>query len=94
MSPTQGYAYFYDYSTDVSAEYALTAPAGTVVYGSSVEWVVERPTLGSSLTNLTNYIAAPWAEGVAKSGFLRELNYLLSQGYTYAQDGLTMLPPP
>src|ERR1700740_2623479 len=57
VSPTQGYAYFYNYSTDMSAEYALAAPAGTVVHGSSVEWVVERPTLGSSLTNLTNYIA-------------------------------------
>jgi Peptidase A4 family len=65
VSSTQGYAYFCDYSTDVSAECALTAPAGTVVYGSSVEWVVERPTLGSTLTNLTNYIAGPWAEGVA-----------------------------
>ena len=80
VSPTQGYAYFYNYSTDVSAEYALTAPAGTVVYGSSVEWIVERPTLGSSLTNLTNYVAAPWAEGVA-------WNYADPNPTTYSMGG-------
>lgn len=80
VSPTQGYAYFYDYSTDISAEYALTAPAGTVVYGSSVEWVVERPSLGSSLANLTNYIAIPWAEGVA-------WNYADPSPTTYSMGG-------
>jgi Peptidase A4 family len=69
VSPTLGYAFFYNYSTDISAEYTLTAPAGYGVYGSSVEWIVERPTLypptGPELTNLTNYIAMTWAEGFA-----------------------------
>jgi Peptidase A4 family len=80
VSQTQGYAYFYNYSTDISGEYALTAPAGTVVYGSSVEWVVERPTVGSSFANLTNYIAAPWAEGVA-------WNYANPSPTTYSMGG-------
>jgi hypothetical protein len=79
-SPTQGYAYFYNYSTDRSAEYSITAPPGTVVHGSSVEWVVERPSLGSSLTNLTNYIATPWAEGVA-------WNYADPNPTTYSMGG-------
>jgi hypothetical protein len=64
-SPTQGYAYFYNYSTNVTAEYALTAPNGNTVHGSSLEWIVERPSLGATLTNLTNYISSPWSEGVA-----------------------------
>jgi hypothetical protein len=64
-SPTQGYAYFYNYSTNVTAEYALAAPSGTSVHGSSLEWIVERPSLGSSLTTLTNYVASPWSEGIA-----------------------------
>lgn len=64
-SPTQGYAYFFNYSTNVTAEYALTAPSGTSVHGSSLEWIVERPSLGSSLTTLTNYIDSPWSEGIA-----------------------------
>jgi len=64
-SPTRGYVYFYNYSTNMTAEYALTAPAGTTLHGSSLEWIVERPSLGTSLTTLTNYIASPWSEGVA-----------------------------
>jgi len=80
VSPTQGYAYFYNHSTGMSAQYSITAPAGTVVHGSSVEWVVERPTLGSSLANLTNYIAAPWVEGVA-------WNYADPNPTTYSMGG-------
>ena len=63
-SPMQGYAYFYNYSMNVTAEYALTAPNGNTVHGSSLEWVVERPSLGTTLTSLTNYISSPWSEGV------------------------------
>ena len=64
-SPTQGYVFFYNYSTDSSAEYSVTAPPGTVAYGSSVEWIVERPTVGNVLANLANYVASPWSERVA-----------------------------
>jgi hypothetical protein len=63
--PTQGYAYFYNYSTNVSAEYSITAPSGTTLQDASVEWIVERPELGTTLTTLTNYIASSWSEGVA-----------------------------
>ncbi|MBV8505681.1 MAG: hypothetical protein JOZ11_07735 [Alphaproteobacteria bacterium] len=80
VSPTQGYAHFYNHSTGISAQYSITAPAGTVVHGSSVEWVVERPTLGSNLANLTNYIAAPWVEGVA-------WNYADPNPTTYSMGG-------
>jgi hypothetical protein len=79
-SPRQGYAYFYNYSTDTSAEYSITAPPGTMLQGSSVEWIVERPSLGSSLTNLTNYIATPWSEGVA-------WNYADPKPTTYSMGG-------
>jgi Peptidase A4 family len=64
-SPTQGYVFFYNYSTDSSAEYSVTAPPGTVALGVSVEWIVERPTIGNVLANLTNYVGSPWSEGVA-----------------------------
>lgn len=79
-SPTQGYAYIYNYSTDVSAQYALSAPAGYQLSGQSVEWIVERPTIGSSLATLTNYIAVPWAEGVA-------WNYAAPNPTTYSMGG-------
>jgi len=64
-SPTQGWAYFYDYSTDISAEYSITAPVGTTLNDYSVEWIVERPELGNTLSTLTNYIDVPWSEGAA-----------------------------
>jgi Peptidase A4 family len=65
VSPTSGYAYFYDYSTEVSAEYVLTAPSGTTLVGDSIEWIVERPGIGGGLATLTNYVDAPWSYGVA-----------------------------
>jgi hypothetical protein len=64
-SPTNGLAYIYDISTDVAAEYNLTAPAGTTLQGNSVEWIVERPTVGGKLANLSNYIDVPWSSGFA-----------------------------
>jgi hypothetical protein len=65
VSPTNGYAYFYNYSTNQSAEYQLTAPSGTNLVGNSVEWVVERPSLGGRLATLTNYIDSAWPSGLA-----------------------------
>lgn len=64
-SPTTGMAYFYNYSTEVSATYALTAPSGTKLVGNSAEWIVERPGVGGGLANLTNYIDVSWSEGDA-----------------------------
>jgi hypothetical protein len=64
-SPTSGYAYFYDYSTQEAAQYHLTAPYGTALQGSSVEWIVERPGLQNGLATLTNYIDSAWSYGTA-----------------------------
>jgi hypothetical protein len=79
-SATQAYVSFYNYSTDIAATYALTAPAGTTAHGSSVEWILERPSIGNAITNLTNYIAAPFAGGVA-------WNYAAANPTTYSLGG-------
>ncbi len=60
ISPTSGYAYFYNFSTQISAQYTLTAPGGTQLVGNSVEWIVERPGVGGGLATLTNYIDVSW----------------------------------
>ena len=65
VSPTQGYVYFHDYSSNVTAEYALTPPNGTTLRGNTVEWVVERPGVGGGLATLTNYIDVPNTYGIA-----------------------------
>jgi hypothetical protein len=64
-SPTVGYAYFYNYSTQQTNEYQLTAPSGTTLQGNSVEWIVERPSVGGGLANFTNYIDVSWPYNVA-----------------------------
>ena len=65
VSPTSGYAYFYNYSTGNAASYALTAPSGTTLVGNSTEWVVERPGVNGSLATLTNYVDVAMSIGYA-----------------------------
>jgi Peptidase A4 family len=64
-SPTNGNAYFHNISTGVTATYNFSAPAGTMLQGGSVEWIVERPTIDGSYSTLMNYIDVPWVEGIA-----------------------------
>ena len=64
-STTSGYAYFHDYSSNVTAEYHLTAPSGTTLKGNSVEWIVESPGVGGGLATLTNYIDVTLVGGIA-----------------------------
>jgi Peptidase A4 family len=74
-SPTNGYAYFYNYSTQQSAEYNLTPPSGTSLVGNSIEWIVERPGVGGGLATLTNYIDSSWPYGVAWNYTAASPNY-------------------
>ncbi|HXW72464.1 MAG TPA: G1 family glutamic endopeptidase [Methylocella sp.] len=66
-SATTGYAYLYNYSTEQYASYVLTPPAGTALVGNSVEWIVERPSIGSgtTLATLANYNATSMYSGFA-----------------------------
>jgi hypothetical protein len=65
-SPTQGYAYLVNYNTNqYTGSIGFTAPAGTTLRGNSAEWVVERPSVGGSLTTLTNYIMDPFWDAYA-----------------------------
>ena len=64
-SPTNGYAYFYNYSTQTAAAYRLTPPSGTTLVGNSIEWIVERPGVGGGIATLTNYIDVSWPYNVA-----------------------------
>ncbi|MBV8901472.1 MAG: hypothetical protein JOY92_15320 [Verrucomicrobia bacterium] len=59
-SATDGYAYLADLSTNQVVSVSFTAPAGTTLIGNSMEWVVERPTVGGVLATLTNYVACPF----------------------------------
>lgn len=64
-SPTQGYAYLVNYNNNQSVEVGFTAYPGYPLVGNSAEWVVERPSVGGSLTTLTNYIMDPFWDAYA-----------------------------
>ena len=80
VSPTLGYAYFYNYSTLQSAEYNLTAPSGTTLVGNSVEWIVERPGVNGGLATLTNYINVPGSYGTAWNNTAKSPTYYWQGG--------------
>jgi hypothetical protein len=64
-SSTQGYAYLVNYTNNQSVEVGFTAYPGYPLRGNSAEWVVERPSVGGSLTTLTNYTRVPFWDAYA-----------------------------
>lgn len=60
-----GHLYFINYTTQKSAAIGFDPPPGTSFTGNSVEWIVERPSLGASYATLTNYVAAPFNNAYA-----------------------------
>jgi hypothetical protein len=64
-SSTQGYAYLVNYTNNQAVEVGFTAYPGYPLVGNSAEWIVERPTVGGSLANLTNYTRDPFWDAYA-----------------------------
>ncbi len=64
-SATQGYAYLVNYNNNQYVEIGFTAYPGYPLIGNSAEWVVERPSVGGSLTTLTNYSMIPFWDAYA-----------------------------
>ena len=64
-SATQGYAYLVNYNNNQSVEVGFTAYPGYPLVGNSAEWVVEAPSVGGSITTLTNYIMDPFWDAYA-----------------------------
>jgi hypothetical protein len=59
-SSPHGHAYLVDLTTQQVTVIGFNPPSGTIFKGTSVEWVVEAPTVGSSQSALINYTATPW----------------------------------
>lgn len=64
-SNTTATVYITNESSGIATRFTITPPAGTVLKGNSAEWIVERPTFGGSITNLTDYETVYFDEGVA-----------------------------
>lgn len=55
QSPNTGTFVLLNATTGQSVSLAIVAPSGTNLRGNCIEWVVERPAIGSSLTRLAGY---------------------------------------
>ncbi len=53
--PTTANVTFLNLSNDVYTVLNVTAPAGTSLRGTSAEWIVERPEVGTTLSTLADY---------------------------------------
>ena len=56
-SSPHGHADLVNFTLQQSQTYAFNPPPGTTFVGNSAEWILERPSLGIILSDLTNYVA-------------------------------------
>lgn len=66
-SSPHGNAYLADLTTQQATSMGFNPPSGTTFSGSSVEWVVEAPTVGNDQSALMNYTAVAWNYATAHS---------------------------
>jgi Peptidase A4 family len=92
-SSTTGYIYLDNITTNVTALYSITAPAGTTLKGESVEWITERPGINGGLANLMNYVDASWVLGVAWNyqSSTKTYQYIGQASAGLTLDAMTML---
>ncbi len=64
-STTTATVYLTNQSSGVTTSFSISAPRGTALVGNSAEWIVERPTVGGSVANLTDTKAVYFDESIA-----------------------------
>jgi hypothetical protein len=64
-TPTRGNYYVWNQTQNVYTMTSIATPSGTTFSGHSAEWVLERPTVLGTLTNLTDYSSATLTNAVA-----------------------------
>jgi hypothetical protein len=90
-SPTVGHADVINYTTNEQVRVQFNAPRGTSLDGNSVEWIVERPTVGGSLANLTNYVGDPFTFTFAFNTAGTKTNYYYpGSNPTGTEESITM----
>ncbi len=62
---THATVYFSNQSEGIGTRFEITPPSGTTLTGNVAEWIVERPTVGGSVANLTDYAACYFDECIA-----------------------------
>ncbi len=57
--PTKGWFYMWNQTQNVYVYTSINLPSGVTFNGHSAEWVLERPTVGGTISSLANY---SWAQ--------------------------------
>ena len=91
VSQTQGWYYMANDTQNVYSTLEFKAPKGTKLTGNSVEWIVERPGIGGSLSNLMNYTAIPWYYARAANSARGSLEYSPGTAPTGTLYSITMI---
>lgn len=74
-SATEGWVWMTDQTTGQYAVIDYPAPAGIHLVGNSAEWVVERPSVGGSLSTLANYGSDYFSTGGLAETFDKTVYY-------------------
>ena len=83
-SATTGAAFVINETTNQYLTMGITAPAGTSLQGSSVEWIMERPSnLDGSLTTLTNYVVSYMSNMYGQQAFQPSFPALSPPAFSY-----------
>lgn len=90
-SPTVGNAVLVNFTANTSVSLTFNAPSGTQLQGNSVEWVVERPSVGGSLATLTNYIGDPFTFAEAFNTVGHKRYYFPGRNRTGTEYSITMV---
>jgi hypothetical protein len=61
-----GHTFLANLSTNQSTTVSFNPPAGTAFVGNSAEWILERPTVGGALTDLTNYVGMVFSANMVR----------------------------
>jgi hypothetical protein len=62
-TPTVGWFYVWNTTQNVAFERSTNIPPGTTFNGHAAEWIVERPTVSGSISNLANYSSTQMSNG-------------------------------
>jgi hypothetical protein len=92
-STTHATVSFSNQSQGVGTRFDITPPAGTTLTGNVAEWIVERPTVGGSVANLTDYAACYFDECIT-GGSLNFDNLANASLITMTGTGGAMLSEP
>ena len=83
--PSAGQAVLIDATSNQYVSMGITAPAGTTLQGSSVEWIMERPSLDNNkLATLTNFVTSYMSSMNAAKLFAPNFYAGLPPAYTYS----------